>query len=75
MLADFSTVTSALKCASAIQTELSERNRELVEDRKIKFRIVINLGEVIVDRNDIYGNDVNVARHLEAGMRKAGLPA
>jgi len=71
VLADFSSVTSALECATSIQTDLSERNQDLSDERKIQFRIGINLGEVIVDRGDIYGNDVNVAARLE-GLADAG---
>ena len=71
VLADFASVTGALEYATTIQCELSARNRDLSEDRKIQFCIGINLGEVIVDRNDIYGNDVNVAARLE-GLADAG---
>ncbi len=71
VLADFSSVTSALECATSIQTDLSERNQDLSDERKIQFRIGINLGEVIVDRDDIYGSDVNVAARLE-GLADAG---
>lgn len=73
VLADFNTVTSALECATSIQDELSNRNENLPEDRKIQFRIGINLGEVIVDRNDIYGNDVNVAARLESLADPGGI--
>jgi adenylate cyclase len=73
VLADFNSVTDALECATAIQNDLSERNRNLPDDRKIQFRIGINLGEVIVDRNDIYGNDVNVAARLESLADPGGI--
>ena len=66
VLADFGTVTNALECATSIQNDLSNRNQDLPDERKIQFRIGINLGEVIVDRDDIYGNDVNVAARLES---------
>jgi len=66
VLADFGTVTNALKCATSIQSNLSSRNLDLPDERKVKFRIGINLGEVIVDRSDIYGNDVNIAARLES---------
>jgi adenylate cyclase len=66
VLADFSTVTSALECASSIQGDLYSRNLEFPDERKVQFRIGINLGEVIVDRDDIYGNGVNVAARLES---------
>ncbi len=66
VLADFSTVTDALTCATSIQRELSDRNQDLPDGRKVQFRIGINLGEVIVDRDDIYGDGVNVAARLES---------
>ena len=71
VLADFSTVTDALTCATSIQHELTNRNQDLPGERKVQFRIGINLGEVIVDRDDIYGDGVNVAARLE-GLADAG---
>ena len=50
VLADFGTATEALACSAAIQRELAERNQELPDERKVQFRIGVNLGEVIVDR-------------------------
>lgn len=73
VLADFSSVTSAVECATSVQSDLSQRNRDLPDDRKIQFRIGINLGEVIVDRDDIYGNDVNVAARLESLADAGGI--
>ena len=73
VLADFSTVTNALECATSIQNDLLNRNQDLPEERKIQFRIGINLGEVIVDRDDIYGNDVNVAARLESLADAGGI--
>ena len=67
------TVTSALECATSIQNDLSNRNQDLPDERKIQFRIGINLGEVIVDRDDIYGNDVNVAARLESLADAGGI--
>ena len=55
VLADFSTATDALACAVSIQEELATRNQDLSKKNKVEFRIGINLGEVIVDRDDIYG--------------------
>jgi len=66
ILADFSTATNSLECATAIQNDLSKRNQNLPDESKLQFRIGINLGEVIEDRGDIYGNDVNVAARLES---------
>ncbi len=71
VLADFGTVTEALSCAATVQRDLQERNKELPDERKVQFRIGINLGEVITDRDDIYGDGVNVAARLE-GLADAG---
>jgi len=71
VLADFATVTNALECAISIQSSLTIQNKDLSDGRKLQFRIGINLGEVIVDRNEIYGNDVNIACRLE-GLADAG---
>ena len=65
VLADFTTVSDALICAAAIQQDLKVRNQDLPDSRKVQFRIGVNLGEVIVDRNEIYGDGVNVAARLE----------
>ncbi len=73
VLADFATATDALRCATAIQRELAARNRDLPEERRVCFRIGVNLGEVIVDRNDIYGDGVNVAARLEALADPGGI--
>ncbi len=71
VLADFSSVVDAVTCAMVIQADLRERNATLPADRRVEFRIGINLGEVMVDRNDIYGEGVNVAARLE-GLAEAG---
>ncbi|MDH3444700.1 MAG: adenylate/guanylate cyclase domain-containing protein, partial [Deltaproteobacteria bacterium] len=71
VLADFPTVSDALACATAVQYELKRRNQELAENRKIEFRIGVNLGEVIVDRGEIFGDGVNVAARLE-GLAEPG---
>lgn len=73
LLADFGTVTNALKCATAIQDELLIRNAELAEERKVRFRIGVNLGEVIQDRGEIYGDGVNVAARLESLAEPGGI--
>jgi adenylate cyclase len=73
VLADFNTATSALECAIEAQKQISARNQGLSEDSKLRFRIGINLGEVIEDRGDIYGNDVNVAARLESLADAGGI--
>ena len=71
MLVEFASVVSAVECASEIQHEMRERNTDVPEDRRIEFRIGINLGDVIVDDDDIFGEGVNVAARLE-GVAKPG---
>lgn len=66
VLAQFPTVLDAVLSAAAIQQELRIRNEDIPDDRQIRFRIGINLGDVIEDRGDIYGDGVNVAARLEA---------
>ena len=73
VLADFTTVTDALCCAAAIQMDLKRCNQELAEDRKVRFRIGVNLGEVIVDRDEIFGDGVNVAARLEGLAEPGGI--
>jgi len=66
VLARFSAVVDALSAAVAIQEDLQTRNATLPDNRKVQFRIGLNLGDVIEDRGDIYGDGVNVAARLEA---------
>jgi TolB-like protein len=65
VLADFGTVSEALSFTVAVQRLLIAENTDLPEERRILFRFGVNLGEVIVDRDDIYGDGVNVAARLE----------
>jgi len=73
VLADFPSVVTAVRCAVEIQNELAVRNTDIPEDQKIQFRIGVNLGDVIVDRDDIYGNGVNVAARLEGLANPGGI--
>ncbi|MFQ5538889.1 MAG: tetratricopeptide repeat protein [Candidatus Binatia bacterium] len=73
MLAQFTAVLDALSSAIAIQNELQTRNEALPEERKVQFRIGVNLGDVIQDRGDIYGDGVNVAARLEALVEPGGV--
>jgi len=73
VLADFATVTEALTCAWESQQALALRNDELTEEHRVEFRIGVNLGEVIVDRDDIYGDGVNVAARLETLAEPGGI--
>lgn len=73
VLARFDAVVDALTSAIAVQTELESRNQDLSDDRKVRFRIGINLGDVIEDRGDIYGDGVNVAARLEGLADPGGI--
>ncbi len=73
ILAEFRTVTDAVSCATAVQEDIKSRNTEVPEDRRIQFRIGINLGDVIIDRDDIYGDGVNVAARLESLAEPGGI--
>src|SRR5262245_3014559 len=65
LLAEFASVVDAVECAVSLQRGLAERSANVPEDRRIQVRIGINLGEVIVDGDDRYGEGVNVAARLE----------
>lgn len=73
VLADFSTVIDAISCAVDIQRDLASRNARKAADQVVQFRIGINLGDVIVDRDDIYGEGVNVAARLESLADPGGI--
>ncbi len=73
VLAKFDAVVDALLAAVAIQTELETRNEDLPDSRKVLFRIGVNLGDVIEDRGDIYGDGVNVAARLETLAEPGGI--
>jgi TolB-like protein/class 3 adenylate cyclase len=73
VLADFATVSDALACAVTVQQDLEGRNEGVPEERKVQFRIGVNLGEIIVDRDDIYGDGVNVAARLESLAEPGGV--
>ena len=65
MLAEFSSVVNAVQCAVEIQKQLKKENDRLVEDKRLKFRIGVNIGDVVQDGDRIYGNGVNVAARIE----------
>ena len=65
-LVEFASVVDAVQCAAAIQRRMAGRDQDTTEARQIRFRIGVNLGDVIVDGNDIYGDGVNIAARLEA---------
>jgi len=71
ILADFGSVIDAVRCAVKIQEALKTKNTELPEDRKMDFRIGINLGDVIEDGDQIYGDGVNIAARIQ-GLADGG---
>jgi adenylate cyclase len=71
ILAEFASVVDATKCAVEIQQELKDRNADLPENRRMVFRIGINLGDVIEDGDRIYGDGINIAARVE-GLAEAG---
>ena len=73
LLAEFGSVVNAVECADKIQRELKIRNDELPENRKMEFRIGINLGDVIEDEERIYGDGINIAARLESLAEGGGI--
>ena len=73
LLAEFASVVDAAQCAVAVQKELQARNVTLPENRKMRFRIGINLGDVIEEQGRIYGDGVNIAARLEALADPGGI--
>jgi adenylate cyclase len=73
LLADFPSVVEAVRCAIEIQQELAGRNRSLPDARRMAFRIGINLGDVMLDGGDLYGEGVNIAARLEALAEPGGI--
>ena len=72
-LAEFSSVVSAVACAVITQRAMRERNVAVPQDRRIEIRMGINLGDVIVEAEDIHGDDVNVAARLENIAEAGGI--
>src|SRR5437868_11939126 len=66
MLVEFRSIVNAVRCATEIQRGMRDRNADLPQDRRIEFRIGVNLGDVIVEGEDIFGDGVNVAVRLES---------
>ena len=73
MLVEFGSADASLRCAVDVQRAMAERNRPIPADDRIEFRIGINLGDIIVDGNDIAGDGVNVAARLESLAEPGGI--
>jgi adenylate cyclase len=72
-LAEFASVIDAVRCAVEVQREMAERNAGTPAEKRIEFRVGINLGDVIAERDDIFGDGVNVAARLEALAEPGGI--
>jgi adenylate cyclase len=73
VLAEFASVIDAVRCAGEIQRTMADRDLDLAEERRLRFRIGINLGDVIAEGEDIFGDGVNVAARLEALAEPGGV--
>ena len=73
VLAEFASVVDAVRCAAEIQRAMADRDLDLAEERRLRFRIGVNLGDVIVDGDDIYGDGVNIAARLEGLAAPGGI--
>jgi len=71
LLAEFTSVVDAVNCSVEIQRKLDELNQELLSERKMNFRIGVNVGDVVEEKDRIYGDDVNIAARVE-GLAEAG---
>ena len=71
LLADFASVVDAVACATEIQKVLKVQNEDLPDNKKLEFRIGVNIGDIVQDGNRIYGNGVNVAARIE-GLAESG---
>jgi TolB-like protein/class 3 adenylate cyclase len=73
LLVEFGSVVDALRCATAVQAGMAERNAAIPAERRIEFRIGINVGDIVVEDGDIFGDGVNVAARLETLAEPGGI--
>jgi adenylate cyclase len=73
ILAEFPSVVNALACATEVQRGVRERNTDVPQNRRIEFRVGVNVGDVMVEGDDIYGDGVNVASRLESVADPGGI--
>jgi adenylate cyclase len=73
ILAEFGSVLNAVKCAVEIQKELEVKNVDLPDQRKMEFRIGINLGDVVLEKGKIYGDGVNITARIERLAEAGGI--
>ena len=70
---EFASVVDAVRCAAEIQRGMLDRDTDMPDERRIKLRIGVNLGDVIAEPEDIYGDGVNIAARLEALAEPGGI--
>src|SRR3954471_1764580 len=73
LLLEFASVVDAVECAVAVQTVMTERNAGVPQERRMLFRIGINLGDILIEGDDILGDGVNVAARLEGIAEPGGI--
>src|SRR5262249_41865667 len=73
LLLEFPSVVNAVRCAVEVQTDVAAKGAKVAEDQRITFRIGVNLGDVIVDGDDIFGDGVNIAARLEVLAEPGGI--
>ena len=72
-LVEFASAVDAARCAVEIQKEMARRNAVIPEDRRLEFRIGIDVGDIIIDEGDIYGDGVNIAARVESLANPGGI--
>src|ERR1700736_2535924 len=73
LLAEFASVVDAMRCAAEVQRGMIDREPEVPDERQIRFRVGINLGDIIAEEHDIFGDGVNIAARLEALAEPGGI--
>jgi TolB-like protein/class 3 adenylate cyclase len=73
LLAEFASVVDAVRCAVDVQRGMAARNAEVIEDKRIEFRIGVHVGDIIIEDDDIFGDGVNVAARLEGLAEPGGI--
>ena len=73
LLLEFPSVVDAVRCVVEVQTAMAAKVADVPEDRRIAFRIGVNLGDIIIDGDDIFGDGVNIAARLEGDRRPGGV--
>src|SRR6516165_1037371 len=73
LLVEFASVVDALRCAVEVQTAMAQSNASMPPERRIEFRVGINVGDIVVEDGDIFGDGVNVAARLEGLAEPGGI--